>query len=111
MSGQKSEVREKVREWMRSADEDIRFAEEGMRFGESSSYRIIAYLAQQCAEKYLKAYLVFRGFRFSYSHDIAYLLESCSRFALWANEIRDAEELTILCDDNSLSRYWSNRYI
>jgi hypothetical protein len=46
MSNQKNEVREKVREWMRSADEDIRFAEEGMRFGGSSSYRIVAYLLE-----------------------------------------------------------------
>ncbi len=95
MNDPTSEIHQKAREWVASAEEDLQFARQGMDLGGNASYRIIAYLSQQCAEKYLKAYLVFRRFRFSHSHDIAYLLQACARFALWPDDIHEAEELTI----------------
>jgi HEPN domain-containing protein len=61
---------------------------------DSRPYRLIAYHAQQCAEKYLKAYLVFHVIDFPYTHDIAQLLEMCAAHGPWAGELRDAEELT-----------------
>jgi len=55
---------------------------------------LVAYHAQQCAEKYLKAYLVLRGVDFPFTHNIAELLELCARCAPWAVSLEDAETLT-----------------
>ena len=57
-------------------------------------YRLIAYHAQQCAEKYLKAFLVFSGVDFPYTHSVSRLLELCGEHTGWAANLRDAEELT-----------------
>jgi HEPN domain-containing protein len=54
----------------------------------------LGYHAQQCAEKYLKAYLVQKGVDFPYTHSISALLELCGRSALWAASLADAEDLT-----------------
>lgn len=51
----------KAREWTRSADEDLRLARHGLSLKSACPYRLIAYHAQQCAEKYLKAFLVSEG--------------------------------------------------
>jgi hypothetical protein len=61
----------KVKEWARSADEDLRLARHGLALKSACPYRLIAYHAQQCAEKYLKAFLVFEGVDFPYTHNIA----------------------------------------
>jgi len=57
-------------------------------------YRLIAYHAQQCAEKYLKAYLVFQGVDFPFTHNIARLLELCGEHTDWTGRLAAAEELT-----------------
>jgi HEPN domain-containing protein len=61
---------------------------------EGPPYRLISYHAQQCAEKYLKAYLVYQGVDFPYTHNISILLELCSEHADWPKGLEDAEELT-----------------
>jgi len=38
----------------------------------------ICFHAQQCAEKYLKAYLIFNGKEVRRTHDIAELISQCS---------------------------------
>ncbi len=55
---------------------------------------MIAFHAQQCAEKYLKAYLVFHTVDFPYTHDIAQLLEICAAQAPWADQLTEAEGLS-----------------
>ena len=57
-------------------------------------FRLIAYHAQQCAEKYLKAYLVYIDVDFPYTHNIRRLLKLCGQYATWAQDLKDAEELT-----------------
>jgi len=52
------------------------------------------YHAQQCAEKCLKAYLVFKGVDFPFTHNISALLELCSPSAEWAEELDDAKALS-----------------
>jgi HEPN domain-containing protein len=80
----------KVRKWVRYADDDLRMALHALTLNDSP-YRLVAYHAQQCAEKYLKAYLVFQRVDFPYTHNIARLLELCGEeFAA----LRDAEELS-----------------
>jgi HEPN domain-containing protein len=86
-------ILEKVRQWLAFADEDLRVARHGFSIPETPPYRVIAYHAQQCAEKYLKAYLVFHVIDFPYTHDLQRLLALCSAQSSWAERLSDVEEL------------------
>lgn len=85
---------EKAGQWAAHADEDLRWAEHGFELSGGQACKLIAYHAQQCVEKYLKAYLVLKGVDFPYTHNIAHLLELCAASAHWTDQLRDAEELT-----------------
>jgi HEPN domain-containing protein len=71
------ETIQQVIEWVSYADEDLLLAKHELTLAEKCPYRLVAYHAQQCAEKYLKAYLIFCGIDFPYTHDISELLELC----------------------------------
>ena len=94
MSNPDPEVLKKVKQWLVYGDEDLRYAKHGLSLSEDCPYRLVAYHAQQCVEKHLKAYLVLHGVDFPYTHNISVLLELCAEQAFPAREIRDAEELT-----------------
>lgn len=84
------DILSKVRKWVRYADDDLRIARHSLTL-QDSPYRLVAYHAQQCAEKYLKAYLVSQRVDFPFTHNVARLLDLCGGdFA----DLRDAEELT-----------------
>ena len=70
-------VRE-ARKWLAYGDEYLRFANHGFPLSAWPSFRPIVYHAQQCAEKYLKGYLVFHGVDFPYTYSISRLLELCA---------------------------------
>jgi len=84
----------RVQEWLAHADEDLRLARFALTMASGCPYRLIAYHAQQCAEKALKAYLVFRIVDFPYTHRISRLLDLCPPERRWPEILRDAEELT-----------------
>ncbi len=84
----------KVKQWLSFADEDLQLARHALTLLSSAPYRLIAYHAQQCVEKHLKAYLVFHNVDFPYTHNIARLLELCAEKATWPDTVRDSEELT-----------------
>ncbi|GAK61614.1 hypothetical protein U27_01515 [Candidatus Vecturithrix granuli] len=71
-------------EWFRFADENWRVAERELTQDEPPA-RTICFLCQSAAEKYLKGYLIARGWTLEKTHDIIRLLELCqahdSRFA------------------------------
>lgn len=94
MSESRSEIIRKTKEWIAHADEDIRLAKHALKLKSSCPYKLIAYHAQQCAEKYLKAYLVFRNIDFPYTHNISHLLELCPDLAMQANDLQEAKVLT-----------------
>ncbi len=94
MTVPREEVIRKVRKWVRLGGEDMRVAEHTMTLSENCPYNLVAYHAQQCAEKHLKAYLVLCEIDFPYTHNIARLLELCSERPAWGERLRDAEELT-----------------
>jgi len=85
---------EKVRQWLTYADEDLRVARHAFSMPETPPCRVIAFHAQQCAEKYLKAYLVFHGVDFPFTHSLRRLLDLSASPAAWAEHLRDAEELS-----------------
>lgn len=94
MSVTERDISRKVQQWLDYADEDLVLAKHALTLKSTVPYRLIAYHAQQCAEKHLKAYLVFRQVDFPYTHNLARLVEIAEGLRSWPNTFRDAEELT-----------------
>ncbi len=94
MTEQREQILASVRQWISRADEDLVLAQHALQMSEGCPYRLVAYHAQQCAEKHLKAYLVQREVDFPYTHNITFLVELCSDAAEWADKLQDAEILT-----------------
>jgi HEPN domain-containing protein len=82
-----------VRKWIDFAEEDLRLARYSLTLESNCPYRLTAYHARQCAEKYLKAFLVMHKIDFPYTHSIIRLLEICSDIKEFP-ELKVAEELT-----------------
>jgi len=95
MSGNKNALTKKAKEWLLHADEDLRLARHAFKLKSAIPYKLIAYHAQQCAEKCLKAYLVFEDIDFPFTHNISALLEMCSPTADWVKELDDAKILSV----------------
>lgn len=58
------------RAWFKKAESDLKTAEHILTLKESCPFDIVCFHAQQCAEKYLKALLVFRSIDFPKTHDL-----------------------------------------
>ena len=89
-----TEIQRKVIQWAEYGDEDLRLARHGLTLTSGVPYRLIAYHAQQCAEKYLKAFLVYHQIDFPYTHNIGRLLELCAEKGEWARHLSEGDELT-----------------
>lgn len=74
MSGAQPERQELVQQWISKAEEDLRAAEHLLELDESCPFGPVCFHAQQCAEKYLKALLVWEQIPFKRVHDIAELV-------------------------------------
>jgi HEPN domain-containing protein/predicted nucleotidyltransferase len=59
-----------VREWIALAEDDLQAAVQILKMGAQCPTFTVCFHAQQCAEKYLKAFLVFRGTPFGKTHNI-----------------------------------------
>jgi len=94
MSVKKQEIIKRAKQWTVFADDDLRIARHAFKLSSSCPYRIIAYHAQQCAEKYLKAFLVYKNVDFPYTHNLSRLLELCLPYGNWIEKLRSSEELT-----------------
>jgi HEPN domain-containing protein len=90
-----SELQNSVNTWIAFAEEDLLMAQYTIKMKKDIPCRSIAFHSQQCAEKYLKAYLVFKRVDFPYTHDIFRLLELCSEHGNWAETIEEAKRLTL----------------
>ena len=77
------EILHKIKQWAVYGDEDLALASHALTLSTKCPYRLIAYHAQQCAEKYLKAYLVFCRVDFPYTHNISVLLELSDEKTAW----------------------------
>lgn len=83
-----------VKQWLEHAEEDLRLAKHAFKLSSSRPHKLIAFHAQQCAEKYLKAFLALKKVDFPYTHNISLLLEISCNHAAWAKDLREAETLT-----------------
>ena len=64
---------EVTRRWIQLAETDFRAANRLLELGEALFWNQICFLAQQCAEKYLKALLVWKRIDFRKQHDLTKL--------------------------------------
>ncbi len=70
---------ETPREWLRYAGENLSVAEREV-LSEHPAFHTICFLCQGSAEKFLKGYLISRGWTLERTHDIVELLEFCSDY-------------------------------
>ena len=70
---------EQVRAWIEKAEHDLRNAEHTMTLEEDCPFDTVCFHCQQCAEKYLKALLVYREIEFPKTHDLILLLNLIRR--------------------------------
>jgi HEPN domain-containing protein len=70
-------VTELVRNWITKAEHDLKIAGSELKT-EDPARDMICYHYQQCAEKYLKAWLIASGIEPRRTHNIHLLLEQCA---------------------------------
>lgn len=63
-----------VREWVEKAENDLKAAARLLRSGRGFPADVVCFHAQQCVEKYLKAYLASVELDFPKTHDLSVLL-------------------------------------
>lgn len=63
-----------VRGWVEKAENDLKNATITLRAGEECPTDTVAFHAEQCVEKYLKALLTFKAIAFTKTHDIEELV-------------------------------------
>jgi HEPN domain-containing protein len=90
-------MNELTEEWILKAEQDFNAANLLMYAGESPIPDYVSFHCQQCAEKYLKAYLQEHGVEFERRHDLLALLQLCQSF--------DDEFLEIKKDLSKLNRF------
>jgi HEPN domain-containing protein len=94
MSGNEDSIERKVIQWISRAEEDLTLAKHAFSARPVPPWRLIAFHAQQCVEKYIKAFLVFRGIEFPFTHNIARLLELCPEMSDRDDGIEEAPSLS-----------------
>lgn len=73
-------VKEKlVKDWLFFAKENLLFAKSGMK-EDYSPFHTICFLCQGSAEKYLKAFLLWNGWKLKKTHDMSELVELCCEY-------------------------------
>jgi len=86
--------RELVQQWLSKAEQDLRAAKHFLAEDEPL-FEIIGFHAQQAAEKYLKALLVYHQIEFTKIHDLDKLLKLIARVdAPLAESLQDITVLT-----------------
>jgi len=74
------EKRNSLVTWVAKAEEDLLSAEKLATGDPSQFIGVICFHCQQCAEKYLKAFLIYHDFNFQKVHDLEVLLKNCQQF-------------------------------
>jgi len=84
----KKELIDKVKNWLSIADDDLKTVYNELKAKEPVT-RAICFHAQQCVEKYLKAYLTFKQKYFRKTHDIEELIFLCLETDKEFEKLRD----------------------
>ena len=84
-----------VKAWIEKAENDLRAAKHLINVGSNPPLDAVCFHAQQCAEKYLKAFLTYKGVEFRKTHDLGELIALASEIDGSFDEIIDiGEKLT-----------------
>jgi HEPN domain-containing protein len=83
-----------VRQWVERAENGLTTAEHTLTLGDRCPFDTVCFHAQQCVEKYLKAFLTLRGIDFPRTHDLTELLALALRDTDLGIAPRDAQALT-----------------
>ncbi|MEW6007251.1 MAG: HEPN domain-containing protein [bacterium] len=81
-----------VNEWFRKAENDLVSAEAIMKLS-SPPTDTVCFHSQQCAEKYLKGFLVFYEVEFEKVHDIHELLDLCAQIDRSFESLRNIADI------------------
>jgi HEPN domain-containing protein len=96
-------MNEQTPEWVGKAEEDFSTIEQLFIEGKRPPLAIVCFHAQQCVEKYLKAYLIEKNIEFEKTHSLTILLElALPSVPQWVLH-RDA--LAVLTNFAVISRY------
>lgn len=79
-------------DWFRKGDQDLEMARRALGPGNPLP-GMACYHSQQCAEKYLKGYLVAHSVPFRYVHDLVYLTQLCTEENPVFKELMQAAEI------------------
>ena len=80
------------RAWFEKADQDLEMARRALG-PEKPLPGMACYHAQQCAEKYLKGYLIAQSISFRFVHDLVYLTQLCTAQEPAFEELMSAAEI------------------
>ncbi|MFQ5799506.1 MAG: HEPN domain-containing protein [Bacteroidota bacterium] len=83
-----------VREWVQKAENDLKNAVNTLKMGEDCPTDTVCFHAQQCVEKYLKAFLVSRDIDFPRTHDIGDLVDLMPRNIRIRLSVEEQQRLT-----------------
>ena len=95
MSAADPEVARLVRSWIEKADKDLHLAEFALEQAEPCPFDLVCYHAQQCAEKYLKAYHSAHQVEFPYTHNLRLLSRMVEEVAAITSFCARAGDLTV----------------
>ena len=68
-----------IKNWLSFARENLLFAKAGMK-EYFSPYHTVCFMCQGSAEKYLKAFLLWKGWKLKRTHDLSELLDLCREY-------------------------------
>ena len=85
-----------VKLWMIKADNDLKTGKDELAT-ENPATDTVCFHMQQCVEKYLKAFLIFKGKEISKTHNLAVILQQCIEIDPEFKKLRStgADELTL----------------
>ena len=70
-------MNELVTEWIKKAESDYLVAQHELNLAEPRTSEAVCFHAQQCVEKYAKAFLTEHDVEFEYTHNMLYLHRKC----------------------------------
>jgi HEPN domain-containing protein len=91
---ERERITQVVREWVTKAENDLTTAAHTLQIGEECPTDTVCFHAQQCVEKYIKAFLVSAGIDFPKTHDIGELRALMPRNSQPALSIEQERSLT-----------------
>lgn len=93
-------MNELTREWVEKAEQDFSSADLLLHAGEAPIPDTASFHCQQCAEKYLKAYLQEHSVEFEWRHDLMPLLELClsldGEFEKLKSDLRELDRYAVI---------------